>query len=205
LSQIQSNVLLPRMVVNRALLTIIFLFGYGIARPGTSESSNSLQAEATVEIQYDGEVGSGIILMTSYPASCTTSSTSSPSTVISSSSTTAPSVSTALIVSSPSTTPTWTSSTSSTPFNTPPIFGTSRTQMINATSTDQYLFQTATGASQMMTGTTATQNLSESSTPTPHASPVTGSGTRFHVTWSDVTWSHVFIWAAVAEIVSGFY
>jgi hypothetical protein len=71
--------------------------------------------------------------------------------------------------------------------------------MINATSTSQYLFQTATGASQMMTGITATQNLSESSTPTPHASLVAGSGLRSHVPWS-----HVFFWAAVIEIVSGF-
>ena len=50
-----------------------------------------------------------------------------------------------------------------------------------------------------MAGTTATQNLSESSTPTPYASPVAGLSTRFH----DI-WSYVFIWAAVAEIVLGF-
>jgi hypothetical protein len=192
------------MVINRAILAIIFLFCYGFAQSDTAGSRNSLQAEATVEIQYDGEVGSGIILMTSYPASCTTSGPSSSSIVNSSSSTANSSVSTSLIVSSQSTTPISTSSTSSPPFNTPPIFGTSRTQMINATSTSQYLFQTATGASQIMAGTTATQNLSVSNTLTPHTSPVVGSGTRFHVTWSDVTWSHVFFWAAVAEIVSGF-
>jgi hypothetical protein len=180
------------MVVIRAILVVIFLFGSGFAQSDTADSSNSLQAEATVEIQYDGEVGSGIILMTSYPASCTTSITSNSITDTSSTSTT-------LVVSNLSTTPIWTSSTSSNPFNTPPIFGTSRTQMINATSTSQYLFQTATGASQMMTGITATQNLSESSTPTPHASPVAGSGIRFHAIWS-----HVFLWAAVTEIVSGF-
>ena len=191
--KIEPNASFLRMVIIHAILVIILFFGSGFAQ--SAESSNSLQAEATVEIQYDGEVGSGIILMTSYPVSCTTSVTSNSSTNSSSTSTT-------LVTSGQSTTPTWTFSTSSTPFNTPPIFGTSRTQMINATSTSQYLFQTATGASQMMTGTTATQNLS--STPSPHASLVAGSGTRFHVTWSNVTWSHVFFWAAVAEIVSGF-
>jgi hypothetical protein len=193
LRKIEPNALFLRMVIIHAILVIILFLGSSLAQ--SAQSSNSLQAEATVEIQYDGEVGSGIILMTSYPVSCTTSVTSNSSTITSSTSTT-------LVTSGQSTTPTWTFSTSSTPFNTPPIFGTSRTQMINATSTSQYLFQTATSASQTMTGTIGTQNLS--STPSPHASPVAGSGTRFHVTWSNVTWSHVFIWAAVAEIVSGF-
>ncbi len=190
---IQFDVSFLRMVIIRSILPIIFLFGSGFAQTDTAESSNSLQAEATVEIQYNGEVGSGIILMTSYPASGTTCVTSNSSTITSSTSTT-------LVVSSLSTTPIWTSSTSSTPFNTPPLFGTSRTQMINATCASQYLLQTATGASQIMTGITATQNLSESSSPTSRASPVTGSGIRFHDPWS-----HVFIWAAVVEIVSGFF
>jgi hypothetical protein len=189
---IQFDASFLRMVIIHAILVIILLFGSCFAQSDTAWSSNSLQAEATVEIQYDGEVGYGIILMTSYPASCTTSVTSNSSTNTLSTGTT-------LVVSSPSTTPIWTSSTSSPQFNTPPVFGSSRTQMINATSTSQQLFQTATGASQMMTGIMATQNLSESNTPTPHASPVAGSGTRFH----DI-WAHVFIWAAVTEIVSGF-
>lgn len=183
------------MVVNRALLTIIFLFSYGFAQSGPAESSSSLQAVATVQIQYDGEVGSGIILMTGSPASCTTSDISSLSTVISNSNITAPSASTVLIVSSPSTAKIWTPSTSSTSFNTPPVFGTSRTQIVNATATGQYLFPTATGSSQMMTATD-TQSPPESSAPTPHASLVAGLGIR-----PDAVWSHVFFWAAVTEIL----
>jgi hypothetical protein len=189
LFQIPYNVSFLRMVTNRAILAFIFLFGHGFAQIDAAQSSNSLQAEATVEIQYDGEVGSGIILMTTSP-SCITSVTSSliiPS----------PSTATALIVSSPSTTEIWTPSTSSTSFNTPLIFGTSRTQMVNATSTGQYLFPTATGSSQMMTATN-TQSLSEPSTPTPHASLLAGLGIR-----PDVAWSHVFFWAAVTEILLG--
>ena len=183
---IQFDVWFLRMIIIHAILLIIFLFGSGFAQSDTAESSNSLQAEATVEIQYDGEVGSGIIPITSYPASCTTSVTSNSITNTPITSTTSLSI-----------TPIWTSSCTS--FNTPPIFGATRTQMINTTSTSQYLFQTATGASQVMTGIMATQNLSGSSTSTPQASPVTGSGTRFHNIWS-----HVFFWAAVAEIMSGY-
>ena len=194
-SLIRSNVSFPRMIVNRATLATIFLLGYSIAEPGTSDSSISMQAEATVEIQYDGEVGSGIILMTSCPAACTVSDASSLSAMISCSDSTADSASTALIASSPSTTVIWTSSTSSTSFNTPPIFGTSRTQMVNVSSTAKYLFPTATGSSQMITATN-TQSSSESSTPDPHASLVAGLGIR-----PDGAWSHVFFWAAVTEIL----
>jgi hypothetical protein len=87
------------MILIHAILLIIFLFGSSFAQSDTSESSNSLQAEATVEIQYDGEVGSGIILMTSYLVSCTTSVTLNSSTITLSTSTT-------LVTSSQSTTPT---------------------------------------------------------------------------------------------------
>ena len=85
------------MVILYAILVIIFLFGSGFAQSDTAKSSNSLQAEATMEIQYDGEIGSGIILMTSYPTSCTTSVTSNLGTNTSSMGTT-------LVVSSLSTT-----------------------------------------------------------------------------------------------------
>ncbi len=181
-----------RMVVIHAILLIIFLFGSSFAQSNTAESSNSLQAEVMVEIQYNNEVGSGIILMTSYPVSCTTSVTSNSSTISSS-------TSTILVVSSLSTMPIWTSSTLSTLFNTLPIFGTSRTQMINTSCASQYLLQMTTGASQIMTSIIATQNLSESSTSISRTSLVTGLGIRFHDPWS-----HIFIWAAVTEIVSGF-
>ena len=188
------------MVTNRVILALIFLFGYGFAQSTTAQNSGSLQAEATVEIQYDGEVGSGIILMTS-SASCVASVT--PSSIISSPSTATSSAGTsanqALIVSGPSTTAIWTSPTPTTPFNTPPVFGTTRTQMINATSAGQPLFPMATGSSQMITATSITQSQSESSTPTPNTSLVVGLGIR-----PDITWSHVFFWAAITEIVLGF-
>jgi hypothetical protein len=61
------------MIMNRAVLAIIILFGYAFAESDAAESSTSIQAKATVEIQYDGLVGSSIILMTSDPASYTTS------------------------------------------------------------------------------------------------------------------------------------
>jgi hypothetical protein len=163
------------MIIIHAILVIIFLFGSGFAQSDTAKSSKSLQAEVTVEIQYDGEVGSGIILMTGNPVSCTTSITASQGVM---------SILTSLAT--------------NTPFNTPPVYGSTRSQMINATSTGQYLFQTATGTSQIMTGVTTTQNPSDSSSQTVHASPVTGSGMRLD------PWSHVFFWAAVIEIISSF-
>jgi hypothetical protein len=172
------------MLRNRALATI-FSFIYCFAQAEAAESSSPLQAEATVEIQFDGESGTGLILMTGYPASsgCSSSSTTIPNSSAANTAT----VGVAL--------------TSNAPFNTPPLFGTSRTQMINATSTGQYQFPTATGSSQMVTGTagTDTQNPSGSSTPNPYASLFAGLGTR-----PDVTWSHVFFWAAVSEIMLGF-
>jgi hypothetical protein len=153
------------MVVNCILLAII-LFGYSFAQSSTAKSSNLLYTEATVEIQYNSEVGSGIILMTSCLASCTALVTSNSSTIISSLSTATSSISTTtlskttiLIASIPSITATWTSSTSSIYFNILPLFGTSRIQIINATSIGQYLFPTATGSSQEKTGAMATQYL----------------------------------------------
>jgi hypothetical protein len=178
-----------RMIMNRAVPVIILLFNYAFAQPGTAESRTLIQAEATVEIQYDGHVGSGVILMTSDPACCTTSATSNLSK-------TTLTTSTEILVLSPNTTVVGTSSSSCTLFNTPLVFGTSRTQMINVTSAGHYLFPTATGSSQMMTGT-ATQSPSLSNSSPTHAALVTGSGTR-----RDVTWSHVFFWAAITEIIS---
>jgi len=177
------------MIMNRAVLVIIFLFGYAFAESGVAESSTLIQAEATVEIQYDGQVGSGVILMTSDTACCTTSVTSNSSTTILSPNTT-------LIVSGSGTTVVQTSLSSCTLFNTPLVFGTSRTKMINATSTSQYLFPTATGSSQVAVQPTASQSLSPSNSPSTNAALVTGLGTR-----RGVAWSHVFFWAAVTEIV----
>ena len=69
---------------NCVLLAIIILLGYSFARSITAESSNLLQAEAIVEIQYDGKVSSSIILITNYLVSSTISVASNSSTTISS-------------------------------------------------------------------------------------------------------------------------
>ncbi|CZR52129.1 uncharacterized protein PAC_02006 [Phialocephala subalpina] len=178
------------MAINCALLLVI-LFGYGFVQSDTAESCTRLQAEATVEIQYDGQVGSGIILMTSNPTSCANLVSSNSSGTLSNSITTT--------LTLPTTTSSKTSLTSATPFNTPPSFGVSRTQMINATSTGQHRFPTTIGSSQMVTGATATQSLPEHSTSSTPQSVVAGSGTR-----PDVSWSHVAFWAVVTELVTGF-
>lgn len=177
---VQFNVSSLRMVTNRVLLVVAFLFGSGFAQSGTAESCTRLQAEATVEIQHEGQAGSGVILMTSNPTSCAAFVDSNPSGTLSSSVTAI-------------------STTSATSFHNPLSFGISRTQMINATSTGQQLFPKTTGSSQILTGVTASQSLSEPSTSTPQTSLVAGSGTR-----PDVIWSHVFFWAAVTELVIGF-
>lgn len=188
--RIQSNVSSLKMAINRALLLVI-LFGYGFAQSDTAESCTRLQAEATVEIQYDGQVGSGIILMTSNPTSCGNLVSSNPSRTLLDSITTT----------STSTTTLGKTSLTSTPlFHTPPSFGFSRTQMINVTSAGQHLFPTTVGSSQMVTGAAASQTLPETGTSsTSQASIVAGSGTR-----PCASWSHVFFWAAVTEIITGF-
>ena len=128
--------------MNRIVLVINFLFGYAFAESSVTKSSTLIPAEATVEIQYNSQVGSGIILITSDLASCTTSVTSNPSTTILGPNTT-------LLVSGSNTTVIQTSLSSCTLFNSPLVFGTSRTKMINSTSTSQYPFPTATSSSQV--------------------------------------------------------
>lgn len=180
------------MARSRALLLFV-LFGYGFAQSDTAESCTRLQAEATVEIQYDGQVGSGIILMTNNPTSCGNLVHSDLGGTLSDSIATTSAVST--------TTLTPPSSSSDSLLKTPPSFGVSRTQMVNATSAGQHLFFPAnTGSSQMVTGTTATEILPEhSNSLTSPSSVVAGSGTR-----PGACWSHVFFWAAVAEIIASF-
>jgi hypothetical protein len=180
---------LARMLLNRATLAVIFLSTHCFAQSLTAESSTSLSVEATIEIQYDGEVGSGIIPMTSYPVTCTTGTTPCASTLSTMNSDVATIASEeSTVISSPNTI-----ATSTITLNNPLVFGASRTQMINATSNSQY-FPTATGSSQMVTGTMATQNTSGSSTP--YASVTVGLGIR-----PDVTWNHMLFWATVTEIL----
>ncbi|KAG4414682.1 hypothetical protein IFR04_012164 [Cadophora malorum] len=176
------------MAIIRALFLVI-LFGYGFAHTDTAESCTGMQAEATVEIQYDGHVGSGIILMTSNPTSCANLVSSNPTGTLSNSITATSTL--------PTTTSSKTSLTSATPFNTPPSFGVSRTQIINATSTGQLYFPTAIGSSQIMTGATGTQILpGQSTSPNSQSSIIAGSGTR-----PDVKWSHVVFGAIATELI----
>jgi hypothetical protein len=208
LVSIRLDVSLLKMVIKRALLIIIFLFGSGLAQSNTTASCIRSPAKATVEIQDDGQVGFGTILM-SNPTSCASLITSDPietlsrsvtatSTITSTTTTRISSTSTAWLVSSPSKTPTWISLISVTPFNLPLSFGGSRTQMINTTSTSQHLFPT--GSSQLAVGAQTSQNLSKSNISTPQTSLVAGSSTR-----SNAAWSHVFLWAAVTELLIGFF
>jgi hypothetical protein len=166
------------MVVIRSLLEFIFFLGYAFAHSGIVESSSFEQAEATVEIQYGGQVGSGIILLTSDPASGTDTATPNSRQTAQG---------TAFLVGA------GTPLSSSTLFNTPPVFGTSRTQIINDTALSHYLFPTATGSSHIMPGT-ATQSLSEPNTSSPSPTLVSGPGIRLAITWS-----HVFFWAAIVS------
>jgi hypothetical protein len=174
------------MGIYRTVLTIIFLFSYTFIQPGIAESSTLTQAEATVEIQYDGQVGSGVIAITSDPSCCTNSVGSNAGTITFSTDTTLRAL---------NTTATPTSSSSSSHFNTPPVFGTSRTQVINVTSIGQNMFPTATGSSHIMTDAMASHSLSQS---TPSATPVAGLGSR-----REVTWFHIFFWATITEIILG--
>jgi len=149
------------MAINRALLWVI-LFGYGFAQSDTAESCTRLQAEATVEIQYDGQVGSGVIQMTRHPESCT--STTYPVQDI-----TTPIATTAVVVNNSNPITTMTPVDSSISFNTPPIFGTGPTKALNTTTSRP---------PQVISGTQATQVSSDFRAPTPNSSPITGSGTR---------------------------
>ncbi|KAH6704332.1 hypothetical protein BKA61DRAFT_680587 [Leptodontidium sp. MPI-SDFR-AT-0119] len=179
------------MVINQALVVVVFLFGYGFARTDTAESCTSLQSEATVEIQYDGQVGSGIILMTTNPTSCANLGSFHPSGTSQDITTTISALSTKTSSQAP-----WTSATT---FNTPLPFGFSRTQMINATSTGKHVPPASMGSSQILNAPTASQILPETSTYLSSSRPVAGSGIHL-----DVPWYHVVFWAVVTELITGF-
>jgi hypothetical protein len=70
------------MIINRAVLIIIFLFNYAFAEFNIIESSTLIQAEVTVEIQYDSQVNSSVILIISDTAYYITSVTSNSSITI---------------------------------------------------------------------------------------------------------------------------
>jgi len=165
------------MVVTRAPLMSVFLLGYALAHSGASNNCAGLLADATVEIQYDGQVGSGVIQMTRHPESCT--GTTYPVTT--------PIASTAVVVDNSKTISTMTPVDSGISYNTPPAVGTSPTKVLNATTSRP---------PQIVSGTQATQVSSDVRASTLNPSPITGSGSR-----ANVAWSHVFLWTAIAEII----
>jgi hypothetical protein len=177
------------MAILRAILASIFLFGYGISRLNTSGDSNLLAAE-TVQSLRRGQAASDSLLLARYAQPCIISASWNTSPLTSRSCAPQPCTSKTSNVSILNTAEIWTPSMLPTTFNLPPMIGASRTAMINATSTKQYINLTATAPSQRMTDTV--------NTPPPYASLVIGLGVR-----PDVAWSHVFFWAAVTEIVLG--
>src|SRR5258708_733997 len=121
-------------------LQLSFLFGYSNTVLGTPETSRSLRAENNEGIMYHEGLGPDSILLARYPIPCTVSSTSNSTCYPSTAAFNGSIESTA---SSPRTTM---PSTSTTSFNTPPIFGANRTAMTNATSAGLPL-PTGTGSS----------------------------------------------------------
>ncbi|KAH8797681.1 hypothetical protein F5884DRAFT_814978 [Xylogone sp. PMI_703] len=144
------------MVINWAILVISLLFGYGFA------TGSEVPAEVTVQIQYNGEEGSGIITMTrptpTHEAFITTSFQSTKNALGTGTTSVFPALG-------------YTSSPTS-PFNMPPVFGASRTQMVNSTSSTQHRSPTAKNSSRVIGSSIATQN-----SPGPAISQINHSGT----------------------------
>lgn len=159
------------------------MFTSSFSQPVATHSCTRLQAQVTVEIHDNSHTSSSTIPMTGHHASATimpshsTTPVGGPHAILSSADTVSHS---GLLSSQPS----------STSFNTPLPFGSSRTLLMNNTSTNGCM---STGLCQ-----TATAKPSQlgSSTSGPHSSIVAGSGVR-HVS----VWSHVFLWAALAEML----
>src|SRR5712671_5303632 len=120
------------MVIVHVVPAIVFLFGYGNTVLGTSETSRSLRAENNKGIIYHEGLGPDSILMARYPTSCTVSNTSTstyyPSTTAFNGS-----------IESTASSPRTIMPSTSTSFNTPPIFGANRTAMTNTTSAGLHL------------------------------------------------------------------
>jgi len=179
-----------KMAINNSLVMFIFSIACCFAQSGIAMSCASLQAEATLEIQYGGQNGSGVIMATSYPTSCTVSdllslnkNTQDSSAIIQTTSLTSISMSSSNLI------PSMISDISS---HTPPVFGTGGTQVINATTAGQYQFASVTGSAWTATGTTGY------STPTPYASINIGFGTH-----PGVCWSHLFLETGIIWIIPG--
>lgn len=164
-------------------LMSINMFTSGFTQSVTTHSCIGLQAEATIEIHDNSHGTSNSMPMVSHNAATTimpsnsTTSVGGLQTEVSSANTISHS---SLLLSQPS----------STSFNTPLPFGSSRTLLVNSTSTNKCM---TTGICQ-----TATAKPSQlgSNTSGPHSSIVAGSGVRH-----GSVWSHVFLWAALAEML----
>jgi hypothetical protein len=154
---------------------ILCLINTAIGSPGTSRS---LQAYNEGPIYHEG-LGPESFLVARYPTLRTVSSISTSTCYLS---TTALDRSIEPAASSRAIMP----STRTTSFHTPLSFGTNRTAITNATSA--HLHPTGTVSSwSSATGSSA-----------PSSRPFTGMAIR-----PDVTWSHVFLWAAIIEIAIG--
>lgn len=154
----------------------------GFTQSVTTHSCIGLQAEATIEIHDNSHASSNSIPMMSHHAATTiipsnsTMSIGGLQTGVSSAST----VSSSDLIAP---------HTSSISFNTPLPFGSSRTLLINNTSTNSCMTTGLCGTA------TAKPSQTGSSTSGPH-SVVVGSGVR-----QVSLWSHVFLWAALAEML----
>lgn len=161
----------------------IVMFTSGFSQPVPTHSCTGIHTEAAIEIHDNSHASSNTISMTDHHAS-TTFMPSEPATSIGGLYTMTSSANMVSHLSSLLSQP------SSTSFNTPIPFGSSRTLLVNNTSTNKCM---TTGICQ-----TATAKPSQlgSSTSGPHSRIVAGSGVR-HVS----VWSHVFRWAALAEML----
>ena len=159
------------------------MFTSGFTQSVTTHSCIGLQAEATVEIHDNSHASSNSIPMMSHHAATTIMPSNSTMSVggLQTGASSANTVSHSSLLSS---------QPSSTSFNTPLPFGSSRTLLINNTSTNKCMTTGLCGTA------TAKPSQLGSSTSGPHSSIVAGSGVR-HV----YVWSHVFLWAALAEML----
>ena len=161
----------------------INMFTSGFTQSVTTHSCIGLQAEATIETHDNSHATSNSIRMTSHDTA--TSIIPSDSTMsVGGLQTGASSAST--VSSSDLTAP----HTSTNSFNTPLPFGSYRTLLINNTSTNKCMTTGLCGTA------TAKPSQMGSTTSGPHSSLVVKSGAR-----QVSLWSHVFLWAALTEML----
>ena len=178
------------MAIDRALLLFTVL-SYGFAQSDTVKSITRSQAEATIEIYHDGQVGSGIILMTDNPISCGDPVLSTLKEILTDTVT----ANLVVLITTSSLRPL----TSALVFHTPPPFGGSRKEMINTTSISQQLYLTI-AASHVVIGSTVGPTLSQTGTSTTSEASNIAKLSSYPYT----SWYHVLFWVVVMEIMTSF-